>query len=84
MDYAVTTVCRGGIYLESHAGKAVAEGEGLAPGNQFLPGYVIYLNAIFMLDAAGARRPATGVEKENIVRAIQSHFDTRGTLVDFE
>ena len=84
MDYTVTTVSRGGVYLESSAGKAVAEGEGLVPGDQSLPGYVVYLNAIFMLDARGARRPATGVEKENIVRAIQGHFDIRGTLVDFE
>ncbi|MEA1673570.1 Imm74 family immunity protein [Nitrospirillum sp. BR 11163] len=84
MDYTVTTVSRGGVYLESTAGKAVAEGEGLVPSDRSLPGYVVYLSAIFTLDARGARRPATGVEKENIVRAIQGHFDIRGTLVDFE
>lgn len=74
MAFTVTGATRGHIDLRDGDLVAYVAGEGLIPQDPRQPCYVVYLNAIDILQGKEERRPATEAEKAAITDAITTYF----------
>ena len=83
MNFEVVHVSRGDIRLKSEDKHVRVLGEALIASAPTEPSYVIYLNSLnnweMPPDVA-----LTETEKQDVVNAIQNHFQDRGSIVEFE
>jgi hypothetical protein len=83
MNFEVIHVSRGDIRLKSEEKLVRILGEALISSSPTDPSYVIYLNSLNNWEVP-PNVALTEAEKQEVVSAIQKHFQDRGSVVDFE
>jgi hypothetical protein len=83
MNFEVVHVSRGDIRLKSGGRSVRVLGEALIASAPTEPSYVIYLNSLNNWEVP-PDVALTETEKQDVVSAIQNHFQDRGSIVEFE
>lgn len=83
MNFEVVHVSRGDIRLKSEDKLVRVLGEALIASAPTEPSYVIYLNSLNNWEVP-PDVALTETEKQEVVSAIQKHFQDRGSVVEFE
>ena len=83
MNVEVIHVSRGDIWLKSEYKHVRVLGEALIASVPTEPSYVVYLNSLNNWEMP-SDVPLTETEKQDVISAIQKHFEDRGSLVEFK
>ncbi|WP_179400784.1 Imm74 family immunity protein [Burkholderia guangdongensis] len=84
MEFKVTSISLGDIYLTDGSCNIRVLGEGLISPTKDSASFVVYLNSFIIVDGGENKRVASDELRDRIVDSIREYFAGKGMVVDFE